>query len=653
MAQLEQRPTHAPVGIDLGTTFSVVAFLDDAGRPEVIRNEFGECLTPSAVLFHDGKVVVGREAVRHLVDHPAGYADCFKRDIGEQSYRQKILGVDVPPEILSGFVLRYLKSYADRRLGGIERAVVTVPAFFDETRRQSTFEAARLDGLGVLDIINEPTAAAVAYALESGILEPDRGFARPENLLVYDLGGGTFDATVLHVDGWTMRALATDGDVRLGGRDCDERLVEFIADRFLSQHGLDPRVDPAECARLWTAAEQAKHALSTQMRASVPIRFAGLDVQIEVTRQDFERLIADLVARTETTLRYVVEAAGLAWPDISRILLVGGATRMPIVSDMIWRLTGQHPEATLSPDEAVARGAAIYAGMLCKTGGGSALDQLSLVNVNSHSLGIVGRERQTHRMVNTVLIPRNTALPARVRKAFPLAQTKQRHVAIPIVEGEARQPDECVHLGKCMIDDLPDDLPPGAKVVVDFTLDGSGLITVTAAIPGSRRGARVQVTRARARDFGSLDAWCAQLSMLTRASTRTGTAGELQATRQSLLKELDEQYARLGQTAMWNSVPHFIADEKQEAVRTFRELEEAQKAVAAAEKRQGQAMSRAERIEASSDLARCKARVRELQQRYDYLLLGLGRLIMKHQIVLPESVEIMHHIERLEDKIAS
>ncbi len=653
MAPLAQPTRHAPVGIDLGTTFSVVAFLDDTGRPEVIPNEFGEHLTPSAVLFHDGKMLVGHEAVRRLTDYPAGYADCFKRDIGDASYREKLLGVDIPPEILSGFVLRHLKSYADRRLGGIEQAVVTVPAFFDETRRQSTFEAARLAHLGVLDIINEPTAAAIAYALESGLLELDRGFSRPENLLVYDLGGGTFDATVLRVDGWTMRALATDGDVRLGGRDCDERLVEYLAERFLDQHGLDPRVDPVECARLWTAAEHAKHVLSVVPMTSVPIRFAGLDVRVEVTRQDIERLCADLIARTETTLRQVVEAADLGWPDISRILLVGGATRMPIVTDMIWRLTGKRPEATLLPDEMVARGAAIYAGMLCKTGGGSVLDRLSLVNVNSHSLGIVGRERRTRRLVNTVLIPRNTPLPARARRAFPLARAGQRHVSIPIVEGEARQPNECVRLGKCRIDDLPDDLPPGTKVVVDFTLDASGLITVSAAVPGSRRGARVQVTRARARDFGSLDAWCAQLSVLTSTAAGSVVPGPRPTTQESLLRELDEQYARLGQTALWNSVPQLIANEKQEAVRTFRELEEAQKAVAAAETRQGRTTNRAERIAASSELARCKARVRELQKRYDHLLIVLGRLVMTHQIVLPESVEIVHRIARIKAEFSS
>jgi molecular chaperone DnaK len=653
MAYPGKQSLHIPVGIDLGTTFSLVAFLDDSGRPVVIPNEFGDYLTPSAVLFRDGEVTVGRNAVQQSAVDPAGYADCFKRDIGGRSYRHKIHGVDVPPEVLSGLVLRYLKSYADRRLGVVEIAVITVPAFFDEIRRQSTFETARLAGLGVLDIINEPTAAAVAYAFESGIIERDRGFTRPENLLVYDLGGGTFDATVLHVDGWTMRALATDGDVRLGGRDFDERLVAYVADRFLNEHGLDPRVDPSECARLWTEAERAKHILSTHPQASVPVHFAGLHVRIDITREDFENLVADLVGRTETTLRQVVQAASLDWREVSRILLVGGATRMPMVSEMIFRLSGKHPEATLSPDEAVARGAAIYAGMLLKSGSRSALDQLQLVNVNSHSLGIVGWDLKTKRRVNTVLIPRNTPLPARARKAFPLARKNQRSVVIPIVEGEARHPDDCVHLGKCVIDDLPKNLSAGKTVVVEYSLDASGLITVAAEIPGARRGARVQITRDNARTCQSLDAWCEQLQAKTRHTAKTASAGGPPATQESLLKELDEQYIQLGQIAMWNAVPQSVASDKQAAVRTFREMEVAQNSLTVADKHQSEAASRAERIQASSDVARCKARVRELEQQYRFLLLGLGRGVVQNRIVLPESNEIVRNIERIQHLFSS
>jgi molecular chaperone DnaK (HSP70) len=220
------------------------------------------------------------------------------------------------------------------------------------------------------------------------------------------------------------------------------------------------------------------------------------------------------------------------------------------------------------------------------------------------------------------------------------------------VEGEARQPDDCVHLGKCMIDDLPDDLSASKKVVVEYTLDASGLITVAAGIPGARRGARVQITRNNARDLGSLDAWCERLAPKGRDSAKMSAADVPPGTQESLLQDLDEQYIQLGQVAMWNSVPQNIAADKQAAVRVSRDLEVAQKDVTTAEKRQSEAASRAERIQASSDVARCKARVRDLQQEYRFLLLGLGRLVVQHRIVLPESVEIVHNIERIQHLFA-
>ncbi len=381
-----------------------------------------------------------RFAIR--VTEPDGYADCFKRDMGSSHYRHRIRGLDIPPEVLCGFVLRHLKAYAEEQLGVVREAVITVPAFFDETRRRSTIEAARLAGLRVLDIINEPTAAAIAYAHREGILDDEGGFAQVENLVVYDLGGGTFDATVLHVDGWTLRALATDGDVKLGGRDFDERLVDHIAERFLQEHGLDPRVDPTECATLWQEAERIKHTLSMRKQTRASISFAGIGMNIQVARDEFENLVANLLGRTETTLRQVLRDADLEWQEVKRVLLVGGATRMPMVGEMIRRLTGKSPEVSLSPDEAVARGAALYAGMLRRTAVRSPVDQLRLINVNSHSLGVVGRDLTTQRLLNTILIPRNTPLPARVQKAFPLAEQGQQRVMIPIVEGESKRPSE-------------------------------------------------------------------------------------------------------------------------------------------------------------------------------------------------------------------
>jgi molecular chaperone DnaK (HSP70) len=221
-------------------------------------------------------------------------------------------------------------------------------------------------------------------------------------------------------------------------------------------------------------------------------------------------------------------------------------------------------------------------------------------------------------------------------------------VVIPIVEGEARQPEDCVQLGECLIDDLPEDIPTGNQVVVDYELDASGLITVVAGIPGARRGARVQITRSNARDFGSLNTWC---ELLTRKAREKATTRP--ATRETLLRELDERCIQLGQTALLNSVPHSIAADKEAAVRAFRAVEVAQQALAAAELHQNDAVSRAERIQASSDVAKCKARVRETQQQYRFLLLGLGRLIIQHRIMLPESVEILREIQRIQQLFLS
>lgn len=253
-----------PVGIDLGTTYSLIAHLDPQGRPVSIPNGLGEVLTPSAVLFEDDEVVVGRQAVKASMLSPDRFADCFKRDMGRDAYHRPIRGQAVPPEVLSAFVLAQLKHDAERRTGPVQQAVITVPAFFDETRRKATQDAGRLAGLEVLDIINEPTAAALAYGYQQGLVQPDQdGFqGGPRRVLVYDLGGGTFDVTILELDGLQFRALATDGDVRLGGRDFDERLVEHIAEQCRQIHGLDPRADPNDAIQLWLEIQDCKHAIS-------------------------------------------------------------------------------------------------------------------------------------------------------------------------------------------------------------------------------------------------------------------------------------------------------------------------------------------------------------------------------------------------------
>ena len=333
--------SHPPVGIDLGTTYSAIAYLDETGRPTSIANDAGDVLTPSAVSFDGPAVLVGKEAIKQGVFEPEVFADCFKRDIGRREFHRPVAGQRVPPEVLSAFVLKKLKQDAERRLGPIEEAVITVPAFFDETRRRATQEAGRLAGLKVLDIINEPTAAAVAFGYQSA--------TRKERVLVYDLGGGTFDVTVLEIDGRTFRTLATDGDVQLGGKDFDQRLVDHVAEKFLAAHDSDPRSDPQDAAQLWQDVQEAKHTLSQRSKVAIPCFHAGQRMRIEVSRSEFWHLAADLLERTETTTQLVVRQAGLDWSQIDRVLLVGGATRMPMVAEMLGASRARSPTGRCRP----------------------------------------------------------------------------------------------------------------------------------------------------------------------------------------------------------------------------------------------------------------------------------------------------------------
>ncbi len=431
-----------PVGIDLGTTYSVLAYLDPTGRPVTVLNGQGDLLTPSAVLCDGDDIVVGREAVRSSSLSPELYAECFKRDMGEASFRQKIRGNDVPPEVLSAFVLDRLKRDGEQRLGPISRVVITVPAFFDATRRKATQEAGRLAGLEVLDIINEPTAAAVAFGYNQGFLDLSRpagtlagtmypwsgSAAGRQRIMVYDLGGGTFDVTILEIEGTRFRALATDGDVRLGGKDFDQRLVEHLAEKFRAAQGVDPRSDPQDAAQLWIEAQEAKQALSERTKATVVCFHAGIRMRIEVTRTEFEEMIRDLVERTETTASLVVRKTGLEWSQIDRVLLIGGSSRIPMVRNVLAQISGKAPDCSQSPDEAVAHGAALYAGMLM---GQSSAEKpaCELVNVNSHSLGVVGTDPKTREKLNVILIPKDTPLPCRVVRSFKTAKPDQRNVA--------------------------------------------------------------------------------------------------------------------------------------------------------------------------------------------------------------------------------
>ncbi|HEV3340549.1 MAG TPA: Hsp70 family protein [Pirellulales bacterium] len=475
------------VGIDLGTTYSVIAYVDAQGRPTTIANSSGEVLTPSVVLFDEGATIVGKEAVLAAAMEPDKVAECVKRDMGEKYYSKRIKGELLPPEVISSYILRRLKADAERKLGRVSKAVITVPAYFDETRRRATMDAGRLAGLEVLDIINEPTAAAIVYGYQEGFLDRSGSVAgeQPVRVLVYDLGGGTFDVTVVEMRGKSFKALATDGDVRLGGKDWDEKLIEIAAGKLQHEIGEDPRQCPETLEDMWLAVETTKKTLSERLKATMFVNHRGRRLKAEIARAEFEEATAPLVLRTHTTAEIVVMQAGLTWPDIGRVLVVGGSTRMPMIIRMLEELAGQAVNHSVSADEAVAHGAALYADMLMhERGAGTGHAQFSVTNINSHSLGVVGINPATGERLNKIIIAKNTPLPHSAAKRFRTFRPGQPNVKVTVVEGESELPDACIEVGTCVIRDLPPNLPAGWPVEVRYTYQENGRLQVAAQLIG-------------------------------------------------------------------------------------------------------------------------------------------------------------------------
>jgi molecular chaperone DnaK len=501
-------PRQRPLGIDLGTTFSAAAWVNEAGRTSIIPNAEGEPLTPSVVLFADQEVVVGKEAREAMIVQPDAVAQWVKRDMGHPYYSHTIHGQRLPPEVIQACILRKLRGDILRALGRVDPVVITVPAYFDEPRRKATADAGAMAGFEVLDIVNEPTAAALAFGELLGYLTPGETPKEEMTLFVYDLGGGTFDATLLRLAPGRIETIATDGDVRLGGYDWDLRLAEHVADRFKRLQKIDPREDPRAMNRILAAAVEAKHALSARTRTTVRLELAGQVVEIPVTRQQFEDLTADLLERTASTSRQLVTAGKMEWIAVTRLLLVGGSTRMPMVVEMLRRLTGLEPDHTVHPDEAVARGAALYAAhLLGREAGSHAHAQFSVSNVNSHSLGVEGIDRETLRKRNIVLIPRNTPLPAKVRDRFATKADNQTSIVLQVLEGESPVPEECTAIGRTVIRDLPAGLPKNWPVEVTFEYASNGRLRVHGVVPGTNQSVVLCLERATGLSDESIVRW--------------------------------------------------------------------------------------------------------------------------------------------------
>ena len=493
------------VGIDLGTTYSAVATLDDRGQAVTLPNRDGDMLTPSAVLLlDDGAAVVGQAALDVAQEQPDRVATLVKRRMGLESFGRPVAGREFRPETLSAIILRKLVQDAELRLGPISKAVITVPAYFDDTRRKATQDAGRIAGLDVLDILDEPTAAALAYSFQRGHAVPSPQATltdRPQTVLVYDLGGGTFDVTVVKLLPKRFQVLAIEGDVRLGGKDFDDRIVNHVADAFRAQYGEDPRDDAQSLAVLQAAAERAKRTLSKLDQASVTVNHAGRKLAVPLSRREFEGLTRDLLTRTRLTTQQVLRQAGLTWEQVDQVLLVGGSTHMPMTGAMLRDLSGRPPDNSLAVSEVVARGAAIHAGILEAKGRpgsppplpSNPLADVVEISVNAHSLGIEVRKDADR--ANDILIPKNTQLPAAASRVYYTLADNQSRVRVRVLQGEAAQADACIPVGECWIDGLPPILPRGSPVQVRCAVAANGLIDVMALDMTSGRMARAEIHR--------------------------------------------------------------------------------------------------------------------------------------------------------------
>ncbi|HEY3788335.1 MAG TPA: Hsp70 family protein [Urbifossiella sp.] len=498
------------IGIDLGTTFCAVATLDDRGRPITLPNRDGEMLTPSAVyLAPDGGAVVGQPAMDLALEQPDRVATLIKRRMGYPDFGRTVGGRTFRPETLSAVILRKLAQDAELHVGAVKQCVITVPAYFDDTRRKATMDAGRVAGLEVLDIIDEPSSAALAYSMQQAAGTGPEGLTAlappasgPRTVLVYDLGGGTFDVTLVKLAKKRFQVLAIEGDVRLGGKDWDDRLVNWAADRFQQHYGEDPRLDPHSVAALQAAAERAKRTLSKIEQTTLTASHAGNRLVVPLTRSEFEKLTQDLLIRTRLTTQQVLLESGLTWEQVDKVLLVGGSTHMPATSKMLTELTGKEPDRSLAVSEVVARGAAIHAGIVrqreeqIRSGDSAAIELLADVveiSVNAHSLGV--EVKQKLERLNDRLIPKNTQLPAAVSRVYQTAHDNQTRVRVRILQGEAHQAEACIPVGECWIDGLPEDLPRGSPVQVRCGVAANGRIEVMALDMTSGRVAKTEIHR--------------------------------------------------------------------------------------------------------------------------------------------------------------
>ncbi len=490
------------LGIDLGTTNSAMAVMEGS-EPEILVNAEGDRTTPSVEGFRkDGERVVGKAAKNQAVTNPENTVSSVKRFIGRSfnetpeeqktvSYKlQKgkdgravvdIDGKDYTPEEISAMVLQKLKNDAEKQLGApVTQAVITVPAYFNDAQRQATKDAGKIAGLEVLRIINEPTAAALAYGLDKT--------NKDEKILVFDLGGGTFDVSILELGDGVFEVASTAGDNHLGGDDWDQRIIDWMADKFKAENGIDLRQDKMALQRLKEAAEKAKMELSSTTQANINLPFITADasgpkhLDYTLTRAEFERITKDLLDRVKKPVEQALKDAGLKSGDLDEVILVGGSTRMPAVQDIVKKLTGKEPNMSVNPDEVVAMGAAVQGGVLAGD-----VEGILLLDVTPLSLGV-----ETMGGVMTKMIERNTTIPTRKTEIYSTASDNQTSVEVHVLQGERQMASDNKTLGKFQLTGIPAARRGVPQIEVTFDIDANGIVNVSAKDLGT--GKQQQIT---------------------------------------------------------------------------------------------------------------------------------------------------------------